>query len=87
MPRATVVLLLALSLHGIAACSGRADRDEAGGGSAVRLVQLNPGHFHAGLVQKTMYEGIDPGVHVYAPAGPELEDFLSRRGRLDVPTC
>lgn len=90
MPRATVVLLLALSLHGIAACSGRADRDEAGGGSAVRLVQLNPGHFHAGLVQKTMYEGIDPGVHVYAPAGPELEDFLSRiddfNSRADQPT-
>jgi predicted dehydrogenase len=46
--------------------------------SEVRLVILNPGHFHAALVQKRMLEGVSPQVHVYAPEGPELRDYLSR---------
>jgi predicted dehydrogenase len=44
----------------------------------VKLMNLDPGHFHASLVQKTMYEGVDPAVHVYAPDGPEVEDYLNR---------
>jgi predicted dehydrogenase len=44
----------------------------------VRLVILNPGHFHAALVQKKMLEGVSPQVHVYAPEGPELRDYLNR---------
>lgn len=39
----------------------------------VQLVTLDPGHFHAALVQKTMYEGVDPVVHVYAPEGPDVQ--------------
>ena len=46
--------------------------------SEVRLVVLNPGHFHAALVQKRMLEGVSAQVHVYAPEGPELRDYLSR---------
>jgi len=44
----------------------------------VKLVILDPGHFHAALVQKTMYAQVSPTVHVYAPEGPELQDYLSR---------
>lgn len=44
----------------------------------VRLITLDPGHFHAALVQKTMLPGISPVVHVYAPEGPELRDHLAR---------
>lgn len=44
----------------------------------IHLINLAPGHFHASLVQKTMYEGVDPVVHVYAPEGPELQDYLNR---------
>jgi predicted dehydrogenase len=43
----------------------------------VKLITLDPGHFHAGLVQKSMIEGVDPEVHVYAPAGPELDRHLA----------
>ena len=39
----------------------------------ISLVTLDPGHFHAALVQKSMYNGVDSTVHVYAPEGPELE--------------
>ncbi len=44
----------------------------------VRLVTLDPGHFHAALVQKSMYENVDSTVHVYAPAGPDLQLHLNR---------
>jgi predicted dehydrogenase len=43
----------------------------------VRLITLDPGHFHAALVQKTPIEGVDPEVHVFAPAGPELDRHLA----------
>lgn len=46
----------------------------------IRLVVLNPGHFHASLVQKVMYPGIDSNVYVYAPEGMEVEDYLNRVG-------
>ncbi len=44
----------------------------------VRLITLDPGHFHAGLVQKFMYPQVSPLVHVYAPPGPDLQDHLKR---------
>lgn len=44
----------------------------------VRLITLDPGHFHAGLVQKFMYPQVSPAVHVYAPEGPEVKDHLKR---------
>ena len=46
----------------------------------VRLITLDPGHFHAALVQKSMYADIDPVVHVYAPDGPDLKAHLERIG-------
>ena len=42
----------------------------------VRLITLDPGHFHAALVQKIMYPGIDAQVHVYAPDSTELVSYL-----------
>lgn len=44
----------------------------------IRLVTLDPGHFHAALVQKSMYAGVDSVVHVYAPEGPDLKWHLDR---------
>ncbi len=38
----------------------------------------DPGHFHASLVLKSMYAGVNPDVYVYAPEGPEVKDFRSR---------
>lgn len=56
----------------------------------VRLITLDPGHFHAALVQKSMYPIIDPEVHVYAPGGPELQAHLALvrqyNERADQPT-
>jgi len=44
----------------------------------VKLMTLDPGHFHAALVQKTMYDQISPTVFVYAPEGADVEDHLNR---------
>ncbi len=55
-----------------------------------RFMTLDPGHFHAGLVQKEMYPDVSPSVDVYAPDGPDLEGHLKRiaafNARKDNPT-
>lgn len=45
---------------------------------SVQLVTLDPGHFHAALVQKTMYDDVDSVVHVYAPGGTDVQLHLDR---------
>src|SRR5712691_11042951 len=44
----------------------------------VRLMTVDPGHFHAALVQKEMYPGVSDRVDVYAPLGPDLTEHLNR---------
>jgi predicted dehydrogenase len=44
----------------------------------VRFMIVDPGHFHAGLVQKEMYPGVAKRVDVFAPLGPDLLDHLNR---------
>ena len=57
----------------------------------IRLMTLDPGHFHAALVQKTMYPGVSPQVHVFAPLGPDLTAHLTRisayNARQEHPTA
>jgi hypothetical protein len=45
---------------------------------AATFMVADPGHFHAAMVLKSMYDEVNPKVFVYAPDGPELTDFLSR---------
>jgi predicted dehydrogenase len=40
------------------------------------LITLDPGHFHAALVQKFMYPDVDPLVHVYGPDDDDLRQHL-----------
>jgi predicted dehydrogenase len=44
----------------------------------VRLMTVDPGHFHAALVQKEMYAGVSERVDVYAPVGNDLNEHLNR---------
>ncbi len=39
----------------------------------VKLIELDPGHFHAALVLNRSYEGVSKDVRVFAPKGPDLE--------------
>jgi predicted dehydrogenase len=58
--------------------TGVASAQTAAGPDAVRLLTLDPGHFHAALIQKEMYPGVADTVHVYAPLGPDLTAHLLR---------
>jgi predicted dehydrogenase len=44
----------------------------------VKLLTLDPGHFHAALVQMYMYDQVDPTVYVYAPEGEDAQMHLDR---------
>jgi len=46
--------------------------------SEVRFMTLEPGHFHAGLVQKEMYPNVSKRVDVYAPLDSDLMEHLGR---------
>jgi len=48
------------------------------GSDKVQLITLDPGHFHAALVQKSMYDHVDSVVHVYAPEGNDVALHLNR---------
>lgn len=55
-----------------------------------QLITVDPGHFHAALVQKTMYADVDSLVQVYAPKGSDLQLHLDRinsyNSRKEKPT-
>lgn len=44
----------------------------------LKLMTLDPGHFHAALVQKEVYDNVDSVVYVYAPEGKDLELHIDR---------
>ena len=56
----------------------------------VKIMTLDPGHFHAALVQKFDYKAVDPIVNVFAPAGPDVDGHLNRikgfNSRTENPT-
>lgn len=79
--------LLILSVTFMTACSGGGQKPAqpeespskfTGAKGEVKLMILDPGHFHAALVQKTMYEQVDPTVYVYAPEGPDVQGHLKQ---------
>ncbi|WP_460762445.1 putative oxidoreductase C-terminal domain-containing protein [Niabella terrae] len=81
------ITLLALTGCMIACNSNPDTKDPQ---SAITLVTLDPGHFHAALVQKTSYPDVDSNVYVYAPEGPDLDLHLGRinafNSRAEDPT-
>ena len=44
----------------------------------IKIITLDPAHFHAALIHKEMVPGIEPEVHVFAPLGPDLMAHLNR---------
>lgn len=55
-----------------------------------QIMTLDPGHFHAALVQKMQLLDLDPTVFVYAPEGSDVQDHLNRikgfNTRTEYPT-
>lgn len=61
-------------------CSSKKEKakDFTGAPGEVKLIMLDPGHFHAALVQKVSYPQVSKDVYVYAPTGFDLNEHLKR---------
>jgi predicted dehydrogenase len=69
----------------LTSCGSRSSKQQAAKPSTdmektypVKLITVDPGHFHAALVQKVMYAEVSPDVRVYAPEGPDYLQHLAR---------
>ena len=76
------MLVVALVLMGGLSMSQTSQQHRAN--ETVKLITLDPGHFHAALVQKRMYPGMSKRVHVYAPLGFDLTEHLNRIARFNM---
>jgi predicted dehydrogenase len=69
----------------IPAAAVAADKD-----APVQLITLDPGHFHAALVQKFVLPGVVPDVLVFGPEGEDVSLHMKRiegfNGRAEKPT-
>ena len=78
------LLLMLVSLVLVSCGSGGSKQKSTKSGDSmeknyeVKLITVDPGHFHAALVQKIMYDQVSPEVHVYAPQGPDYLQHLDR---------
>ena len=88
------LFLMGLILGGLMSTGTHATEQKGmkftGAKGEVRIMTLDPGHFHAALIQKNMYDQVSPIVYIYAPKGPDLEEHLKRiegyNTRPDNPT-
>jgi predicted dehydrogenase len=71
------IWIAAIILIILAGCSV-SDNQFSGAPGEVKLMTVNPGHFHAALVQKYMLGQVHPTVYVYAPSGADVELHLGR---------
>jgi predicted dehydrogenase len=65
-----IILLISLLFAACAKDAGQSDK--------VTLVILDPGHFHAALLQKTDNSQINEEFFVFAPEGDEVNEYLSK---------
>lgn len=73
-----ILLSIVLFFGAIISCEQNRRTEIAAESENVKLMTLDPGHFHAALVQKTMYPQMDSTIYVFAPNGPEVKDFLNK---------
>ena len=92
-----ILMALLVMATVVASCGGtKGDSKQplprfTGAAGEVKLITLDPGHFHAALIQKNMYSEVSPEVYVYAPEGSDLDQHLARidgyNKRADSPTA
>ena len=71
--------LVALAIGILFSCENKKSVTEAPESNAeITIMSLDPGHFHAGLIHKSMYPQVDSTVYVFAPEGAELKDYMNR---------
>lgn len=78
------IIVVVISSILMLSCNGQS-KNETNGSSTVftgapgeiKLVVLDPGHFHASLLQKFSNPQVNDTVYVYAPEGVELDQYLA----------
>ena len=80
MYKKILLFLLCLFILSLVFCAQQKERkmNFTGAKGEVKIITIDPGHFHAALVQKVMYDQVFPRVHVYAPEGADVKDHLNR---------
>lgn len=85
MSRNLISLIAVASLFSACAGGGQKTAEKGttvskftGAKGEVKLMTLDPGHFHAALIQKVMHDQIDSTVYVYAPEGEDVKGHLAR---------
>jgi predicted dehydrogenase len=83
MKKSAIILISALIMTSCGSGGGKKQTSEKTteameNNYQVRLLTVDPGHFHAALVQKIMYPQVSPDVHVYAPEGTDVQQHLNR---------
>jgi len=81
MKNTYIIMLFVLVLAGCTSNPAKQTGEQkafSGAPGEVKLITLDPGHFHAALVQKSMYPQVDATVHVYAPDGQDVKEHLAR---------
>jgi predicted dehydrogenase len=73
----TIALMSAMALNQGCNSEKEEAKDEAQK-KPLSLIVVEPGHFHAALVQKSMYADVDSVVHVYASEGPDVKAYLDK---------
>lgn len=74
----TFLLLISVVIYSCSDSDPETENEFTGAENEVKLMTVDPGHFHAALVQKYGYDQVDSVVHVYAPEGKDLELHLER---------
>jgi predicted dehydrogenase len=59
-------------------CTTKTEEEKKADEKPLKLLVVEPGHFHAALVQKSMYADVDSVVHVYASEGPDVKSYLDK---------
>ncbi len=73
------IILSSISAEGATGSEKKSKSNTFNGAKGeVKLITLDPGHFHAALVQKNNYDQVNPEVYVYAPKGKDLDEHLKR---------
>lgn len=60
-------------------------QDKPANSAPARLIVLDPGHFHAALLQKTNNTEVDPIVYVFAPEGSDVKIASRFNRRIQSP--
>jgi predicted dehydrogenase len=73
---------LALLIASEIVCQAQSGKPSSG--KEIRLITVNPGHYHAALLQKEMLPGVAETAFIYAPLGPDLTEHLNRIAQFNL---